>query len=350
MDGQAVVDYPHCAVKGNQGLASHVSRPAFASDMKTKKHVLLVQFSQTGTTRRLAASFCAPLAAHPDIELTTVTLAPARPYPFPWPFFDFFDTFPETVQLCPPALQPMPLDANAHYDLVILSYPVWFLSPAPPMLAFLQSSIGRAIVADTPTITLIGCRNMWLRAHETVSTLLRTAGARHCDHVVVSDPGPSLATFITTPRWMFTGRRNTFLGMPPAGISDRQISAAARFGHAIVHAFEHHGVDGRQPLLSGLQAVTVNDALLGNERIGHRSFRIWSRLLRKAGAPGTPLRRALLGVYFVFLLAMIISIVPLSLAIRALVRRLRPAVGAVVREQYAAPSGSGSERMQQFKP
>lgn len=317
--------------------------------MKTKKHVLLVQFSQTGTTRRLADSFCAPLAVHPDIELTTATLTPSQPYPFPWPFFSFFDTFPETVQLCPPTLQPLQLDAGPHYDLVVLSYPVWFLSPAPPMVAFLKSAVGREILADTPTITLIGCRNMWLRAHETVTALLRDAGARHCDNVVVTDPGPSLTTFITTPRWMLTGKSDTFLGMPPAGISDHQITAAARFGRAIVHAFEHEQVDGRQPLLTGLRAVTVNDALLGNERVGHRSFRLWSHLLRKMGQPGTPLRRAMLVVYFIFLVAMIITIVPLSLAIRALARRLRPDVGTAVREQYAAPSGSGDERMQQFK-
>jgi len=318
--------------------------------MKAKKHVLLVQFSQTGTTQRLATSFCAPLAAHPDIELTRITLAPHEPYPFPWPFFAFFDTFPETVQLCPPALQPLHINHKVQYDLIILSYPVWFLSPAPPMAAFLQSAAGRNLVADTPTITLIGCRNMWLRAHETVSALLRAAGARHCDNVVVTDPGPSLATFITTPRWMFTGRQGTFLGLPPAGISEPQIISAARFGRAIVHAFEHDRVDGRQPLLTGLRAVTVNDALLGNERIGHRSFRLWSRLLRKTGRPGTLPRRAMLGIYFVFLVTMIITIVPVSLAIRALVRRLRPDVGAAVREQYAQPSGSSDERMQQFDP
>lgn len=316
--------------------------------MEQLKRVLLVQYSQTGSTERLADSFCSPLYDHPEVQVTKATLRPTRPYPFPWPFLSFFDAFPETVQLRPPELEPLHLDPSVHYDLIILSYPVWFLSPAPPMTAFLASDIGRRLLANTPTITLIGCRNMWLRAHETVSRLLHDAGALHCDNVVVTDPGPSLATFITTPRWMLTGRRDTFLGMPPAGISDADIAGAARFGRAIVEAFEHDKVVGQRPLLTGLRAVTVNDALLANERIGYRSFRIWSRLIRFFGEPGTPRRRMILVVYCLFLASMIIMIVPLSLAIRSVLRRIRPDTGAATRAHYAAPSGEGDERMGQF--
>lgn len=316
--------------------------------MESKKHVLLVQYSQTGSTEQLANSFCAPLLDHAHIELTTVSLRPEKPYKFPWSFFSFFDSFPETVQLHAPRLQPLPLDTETHYDLIILAYPVWFLSPAPPIVSFLTSGLGRQLIENTPTITLISCRNMWLRAHETVSGLLREADAKHCDNVVVTDPGPSLATFITTPRWMLTGRRDAFLGMPPAGISDADIANATRFGRAIVHAFEHDEVDGQQPLLTGLRAVIVDDALLSNERIGHRSFSIWSRLIRFFGPPGTPLRRAVLVIYTIFLVAMILTIVPLSLGIRAILRRFRPNVGAAIRQRYAEPSGSSEERMEQF--
>lgn len=266
----------------------HQSPAHIRAFMDSNTRVLLVQYSQTGSTERLADSFCTALYEHPAIEVTKVSLQPARPYPFPWSFFSFFDAFPETVQLRSPELEPLDIDTTVDYDLVILSYPVWFLSPAPPVTAFLQSESARRLLANTPTITLIGCRNMWLYAHGTVSRLLADNGAKHCDNVVVTDPGPSLATFITTPRWMLTGRRDRFLGMPPAGLSEAQTADAARFGRALVQAFEHGEVDGNQPLLTGLRAVTVNDALLANERIGHRSFRIWSRLIRLCGEPGAP--------------------------------------------------------------
>lgn len=313
-----------------------------------KKRILLVQFSQTGRTAQLAASFCAPLRADANIELDEVVLRPKTPYPFPWPYFEFLDAFPESVQLRPPELQPLGIDASKTYDLIILVSTVWFLSPAPPITAFLTCAEGRKLLTDTPVITLVNCRNMWLKAHESLCCLLQQADARHCDNVVYTDPGPSLATFITTPRWMLTGRRDALWGMPPAGITDTQIAGAARFGHAIVQAFEHDQVDGKNPVLSGLRAVNVQDRLLTSERIGHRSFTLWSRLVRLFGGPGARNRKPVLVVYSVFLVLMIITVVPLSLAIRALLHKLFGDRSAAIRAHYAAPSGDGDERMDEF--
>src|SRR3546814_19926645 len=60
------------------------------------KRVLVVYFSQTGQLRRVAESLCAPLTAA-GVEVDWCALQPRQPYPFPWPFFRFFDQFPETV-------------------------------------------------------------------------------------------------------------------------------------------------------------------------------------------------------------------------------------------------------------
>lgn len=348
------------SVHSGKGLASYSGRfcPPLrlgASDFKMKtqrvrNRVLLVHYSQSGRTSRLARSFCGPLAEDDSIELTELALRPVPDYPFPWGFFDFLDAFPETVQLRPPPLAALDGDETAQFDLIVLTYTVWFLSPSPPVTAFLTSTAGRRLLADTPVITLVGCRNMWMCAHDIVSDLLSAAGARHCDNVVVSDPGPALATFITTPRWMLTGRRDRFLGLPPAGISDADIEGASRFGRAIAAAFEAGRVDGEQPLLTGLRAVTVDDRLLASERIGRRSFMIWSRLVRLFGEPGAFARRPVLLVYSLFLVAMIVTLVPASLLIRRAIRPLRRRHGAAVRLHYTAPSGSGSERMHRFAP
>src|SRR3546814_5769854 len=61
------------------------------------KRVLVVYFSQTGQLRRVAESLCAPLTAA-GVEVDWCALQPRQPYPFPWPFFRFFDQFPETVR------------------------------------------------------------------------------------------------------------------------------------------------------------------------------------------------------------------------------------------------------------
>lgn len=313
-----------------------------------RSRVLLLHYSQSGRTRALAESFSSPLRDDPDIELVERVLQPQPGFPFPWSFFAFLDAFPETVQLDPPPLAPLDLDDEHDFDLVILCYTVWFLSPAPPIAAFLESADARRILAGTPTVTLINCRNMWMQAHEIVSMKLADLGARHCDNVVYTDTGPSSLTFITTPRWMFTGRRDRFLGMPSAGVGDAAIAGASRFGRAIVEALHAGGVNGSQPLLSGLRAVTVDARLLDSERIGRRSFLIWSRLLRRLGPPGAAARRPALLIYSVLLIAMIVTIVPLSMLIRRLLRPFQKRRMQAIHARYAGPSGDGDARMERF--
>ncbi|MGH8456549.1 MAG: dialkylresorcinol condensing enzyme [Stenotrophobium sp.] len=313
------------------------------------KRVLVVYFSQTGQLRRVAESICAPLAADAQVELSWCELTPVQPYPFPWPFFKFFDQFPEAVHGVPPAIRPLNLPDAARYDLVILAYTVWYLSPAPPVTAFLKSAQGRAILKDTPVITAIACRNMWLMAQEDTRKLLADAGARLSDNIVLTDPGSSLATFITTPRWMLTGKADALWGFPRPGVGEDQIRGASRFGVAIAAALRENRLDGRAPVLSGLRAATADDRLIASERIGRRSFFIWGKLVRLFGAQGAPQRKFVLAVYVIFLVAMIVTVVPVTMLLRALLRPLLARRLEQMKTHFEQPSGSGAERMADFQ-
>ena len=112
------------------------------------KRVLLVHFSQTGQLSRAARTLAAPLAQAVDVELVEEVLRPCRPYPFPWPFWRFLDAMPESVLLEAPALEPLAVNADEHFDLVILAYQVWFLAPAAPMTAFLRSEAARRLRSE----------------------------------------------------------------------------------------------------------------------------------------------------------------------------------------------------------
>jgi hypothetical protein len=92
---------------------------------------------------------------------------------------------------------------------------------------------------------------MWLTAQETVKELIRNAGGRLQDHVAFCDAGPTLATLVTTPRWMLTGRRDAFLGLPAAGIAEREIASAGRFGRARRALLRRRGNAGTGPLVVG---------------------------------------------------------------------------------------------------
>lgn len=311
------------------------------------KKVLAVQFSQTGQAAALLEHIIQPLRAQADVVVTEVALDTTPRFPFPWPFWQFLDTFPETVHLDPPPLVSMPLHGDEVFDLVILAYPVWFLSPPPALTAFLQHPTARAVLRGRAVVTATACRNMWVMAQQTVKQLLREAGARHLDHVALVDRGNALATFITTPRWVLTGRKDAFWGLPAAGVAESDLRGAQRFGVALLAALRQSDEQRDAPLLAGLGACKVDTALLASERIGIRSFRIWGRALRALGKPGAPARRALLVFYAIFLVSVIVTVVPLTMLIRRLLMPLMGARLEQARLAYEAPSGSGVERLGQ---
>ncbi|HUR28427.1 MAG TPA: dialkylresorcinol condensing enzyme, partial [Planctomycetota bacterium] len=156
------------------------------------KRVLVVQYSQSGQLCDVLSSLTAPLAADPSIELTIETLRPVTPYPFPWPVLRFFDTFPEAIYLDPPPLQELAVDPARRFDVVILGYQAWFLSPSLPVTAFLKSPEASRLLRDTPVVTVVACRDMWLMAQERVKELLAAVGARLVGHVALTDEAGSI--------------------------------------------------------------------------------------------------------------------------------------------------------------
>ncbi|HEX3138401.1 MAG TPA: dialkylresorcinol condensing enzyme, partial [Rhizobacter sp.] len=176
------------------------------------KRVLVVRYSQTGQLNTLTERILEPLRADPRIELRVETIAPLKPFPFPWGFWPFLDAFPESAHLVPPPLAPLSLKGDEDFDLIVLPYQVWFLAPSQPITAFLKHPVGKQLLRGKPVVTVIACRNMWLMAQEKLKGLLADAGARLIDNVVLTDPGPTLATFFTTPRWLLTGKQAGFWG------------------------------------------------------------------------------------------------------------------------------------------
>ncbi|MEW8624669.1 MAG: dialkylresorcinol condensing enzyme [Candidatus Thiodiazotropha sp.] len=312
------------------------------------KKILVLQYSQTGQLSRIVQSVSAPLQASAGIELKTETLRPVTPYPFPWPFFRFLDVFPECVYLDAPELMPLQIDEDYDADLVILAYQVWFLAPALPITGFLQSEQGKRLLNGKPVITVIGCRNMWTRAQETMKAMLDDCGARLIDNVVLTDQGSLMASFITTPRWLWTGKKEPFWGFPAAGVSDRDVEACCRFGQAIEQGLGENAEQATAPLLQGLQAVEADVSQIQSEKVGYRSFLIWGKLLRRIGKQGDAKRTPVLAVYVVFLILMIVTVVPLSMVLKALLAPLMKQRHQQIKTYFEAPSGSGSERMEEF--
>ncbi|MEJ8821130.1 dialkylresorcinol condensing enzyme [Variovorax humicola] len=322
--------------------------PPPPSQVAPPKRVLVIRFSQTGQLEAVADQIVAPLKADPGIQVHVETLQPLQPLPFPWPILAFFDAFPETAHMRPPPLAPLSLTGDEDFDLVILPWQVWFLAPSQPIAAFLQHPVAARLLKGKPVVTVIACRNMWLTAHEKLKTLLDAVGARLMDNVVLTDPGPTLATFITTPAWLLFGRKRGFWGMPDAGLTAAQISGARRFGLALRDGLHRDAERGTEPLLAGLGAVVADPRLYVSEKAGTRSFFIWGKLIMAVGRPGSVQRKPLVLAYVVFLFALIVTVVPLSLGLQALLRPLFRKQLTKIKTRFELPSGSAYDRCHRY--
>ncbi len=309
-------------------------------DMKTgfMKKVLVLYYSQSGQLSKMAESVAAPLIDNPGIEVDYCSITPVKAYPYPWPFYEFFDCFPEAIDMdgCP----VLPIN-NKHddYDLVIIAYSVWFLSPAIPITGFLQTDQAKKLLKNKPVVTLIACRDMWVMAQEKIKTLLLNLDAKLIDNVALTDQGGSLYAFVTTPRWLLTGKKDPFWGLPAAGVSEKDLQDSNRFGQRLSQALDNNQEKQQKPLLQNMGAVSVDGKLVAAEKIGTRSFSIWGKLIKKSGKPGSFSRKIMITIYAVFLLALVLTVVPLNIFIRRLIYPFtRNKIEQSARE-YEKPSG-----------
>ncbi len=305
------------------------------------KSVLLIQYSQSGQLSDVAGHIIAPLVEAPDIEVTVETLKPVSPYPFPWPVLRFFDTFPEAVYLDAPPMQPLAVDPAKRFDLVILAYQVWFLSPSLPVTGFLKSDAAKKLLRDTPVVTVIACRDMWLMAQEQVKALLVARGARLVGNVALVDEAGTMGSFVATPLWVLTGNKGPRLGglIPRAGVKPEEIVRSRRFGDRMREVLARGGrIDER--LLQHLGAVRVNERLIASEKTARRSFLVWGKLLRSLGRQGSFSRKPVLFVYILFLLTLILTFLPLSMLVKALLAPLTRERIAEQKAYFGRPSGA----------
>lgn len=304
------------------------------------RNVLVVKYSQTGQLTRVADSIIEPLKNHSGINVTELLIEPEEKFPFPWPFIDFFQVMPESVYLKPVPLKNIDKKVvDKKYDLIILPYQVWFLSPSLPISSFLQSEEAKQIFNGTPVVTVIGCRGMWLTAQEKVKVLLGGLNANLVDNVALIDKCGAGFSFLATPLWMLTGKKKIVSWIPKAGISDNDICQSRRFGHAIAQRLTTDSSSITLPMLSGLNAVRINEKFILSESIGHRSFKIWGKLLSVIGPRDSMRRKIGLCGYFAFLLLLIVTVVPVT---ALLIRLISPLINKRIIHQksyFAKPSG-----------
>lgn len=244
------------------------------------KKVLAIYFSQSGQLGEIIDNLTAPLNM-PGISVEKVRVQPATPYPFPWKGNTFFAVMPDCVLSVPTALAPFQLKEN-KYDLIILGYQAWFLSPSIPFNSILNEPSVKAVLKDTPVVMITGARNMWITAFEKSKKILANTGAKLVGNIALVDKHANFVSFVTIFYWMLKGKKGKALGFfPKPGVSDADIAGAKDFGEIVAQHLGSGEWAGLQPALVYKKAVVIKYRLMFIESKASRIFSIWANIIVK---------------------------------------------------------------------
>jgi hypothetical protein len=289
------------------------------------RRVLAIYYSQSGQLEEIINSLCKPFeSAGATVE--KVRIYPENPYPFPWTGERFFSVMPDCVLGVPSGLQPFEI-GKVPYDLIILGYQAWFLSPSIPSNSLLNHPAFIQALRNTPVVTITGARNMWISAMERVKKSISGAGGILVGNIALVDRHPNPVSFVTIFHWMFKGRKDRYLNIfPKPGVSDADILHAASFGEVILPHLINGNWERIQEELVAKDAVSIRYNLMFIESKARKIFALWAAFIAKRKK-----RRVWLVVFKYYLLIALFIAAPIILTVDAIF--FRPFLSRRIRKQ-----------------
>jgi hypothetical protein len=250
------------------------------------KKVLVINYSQSGQLHEIIDNFLKPFD---PAQIERVYIKPVKPFDFPWNEDVFYDTMPECVTEEAIELEPISYGSD-RYDLIVIGYQPWFLSPSLPVTSLLQDPAFQKKMNGTPIVTIIGGRNMWLNSQESIKAYIKKAGGKLVGNIPLMDREPNLISVLTIFHWMLTGRKERKWNLLPVpGVSQEDIDGAGVFGSVVHSALEKTDFTGLQTKLLSLGKINIPTDIWFIEMRGKKIFRIWAGLIKKKGT--TPEKR-----------------------------------------------------------
>lgn len=273
------------------------------------KNILVLHYSQTGQLTSILTNFLKPFSLT-DFNIETLNIKPVNDFEFPWSGERFFDAMPESVLGIPVELEEINLK-KSKYDLVILGYQPWFLSPSIPFNSLFEDKKIQDVLNNTNVITVIGSRNMWINAHEIVKKKLKESKATLIGNVAFIDRHQNHVSALTILHWMLNGKKDRYRGvLPIPGVSDKDIESADIFGEIVVKKMKENKLEELQQALVDAKAVEVKTNLLFIEEKAPRLFNIWAGVISKKTN-----RKKWLTIFKYYLIVALFIVAPIILVI-----------------------------------
>ena len=275
------------------------------------KRILIVYYTQTGQLKRIVDSVVEPMDSDEGYTIDYFKIEPKEDYPFPWSDDEFYDVMPESVNGITTPIHNLD-SLKDEYDLVILSYQVWFLSPSIPFWSFLESNESKKLLAGKNVVTVLGVRNMWVNAHRRVNNYLNNIGAHHVGNIVLADPNPNLVSVLTVLQYMTKGIKKPYSLLPPFGGRDNKITSSSQYGSFIKYAIANDDYSDLQEKIVREKGVFIKFSLVVTELTASKIFGKWANFVLAKGNAKDVNRRSRLNAYKVYLLVLIFVVSPIS--------------------------------------
>lgn len=273
------------------------------------KKVLVIYYSQSGQLESIARKIAQPFLSSTEFKVDFYEIQLEKPFPFPWNKEAFFDAFPESFLQIPAKLKPIQQEiVTTKYDLILLHYQVWYLTPSIPINSFLKSSEAKILFNNTPVVTINGSRNMWVLAQEKMKVLLKQNQAILKGNIALVDRTGNLISVITIVEWMFSGVKKKYLGVfPLPGVSEKDIIESTKFGEIIKDAILNDDLNQLQSKIVANDGVRISSYLVKVDTTANKIFKKWANfiILKKKS------RKNWLKVFNVYLLLAIWVISPI---------------------------------------
>jgi hypothetical protein len=267
-------------------------------------NILAVSYSQTGQLDEIIDNLVQPLS---DLCVDRVRVEPLFSYPFPWTGPAFFDLMPDCVLEHTIPLQPLKLPKK-EYDLIIVGYQPWFLSPSLPATSLFRNEEFKALVSGKPVVTVIGARNMWINSQQSVIRFIEEANGTLAGNIPLGDKTNNFVSAVTILHWMLGGKKDKFLGIfPKPGISDEDIQGASKFGKIILDCLRSNQLDELQERILEAETIELPISIIFIEERAKMLFRVWAKIIDKRGS--TPRKRKLYVNLFKYYLVVALFVV-----------------------------------------
>lgn len=251
------------------------------------KNILIVSYSQSGQLDEILTNFLKPFVG---FTIERISIEPEVAFPFPWSSEVFFDKMPETVLEEPIALKPISFKLE-KYDAIIVGYQPWFLSPSQPITALFANTKFTALLKNTPVITVIGARNMWINSQESIVKWIKNAGGRLVANIPLIDRVQNHVSAFTILHWMLTGNKTKKWGfLPLPGVSQKDIVEVNQYSSLVSDAISQENYLDLQKNILGKGGINVDASIVLIEARAKKLFHVWANIIKKKGT--TPEKRA----------------------------------------------------------